>query len=169
MGIRIPLSIHVFYHRECTEGARLYSDLYRLLCRNPDTPYMDGLDIPVYFNTGDDNGIGEIAASGSLKTLILLLIDDNMLCSEKWQAYVKSLIDRHDDQLKIVGIKLSRHAFAFQKDLSKDQMITPKSDSVFHDFEDFKTRLYDTIIRFLSGDGTKKLQIFISHSKSLLE
>ncbi len=172
MGIKIPLSIHVFYHRECTEGARLYSDLYRLLCRNPDCPYMDGLDIPVYFATGDDSDIGKtvkMVEMDSQKNLILLLIDDNMFCSEMWRTYVKSLIDRHDNQLKIVGIKLSHHAFVFLEELSNDQMITPKCNSVFHDFEDFKTRLYDTIIRFLSEDGTKKLQIFISHSKRDLE
>ena len=165
MEIKIPLSIYVLYHRECTEGARLYSTLYKLLCRNPDSPYMDGLDIPVYFTTGDNDSIGTMLEVGSQKKMILLLIDDNMLCSEKWRTYVKKLIDRHDDQLKLVGIKLCRNAFAFQKELGKDQMITPKSDSIFHDFEDFKTRLYDTIIRFLSENSTKKLQIFISHSK----
>ena len=136
MEIKIPLTIHVFYHRECSEGARLYSELYRLLCRNPDSPYMDGLDIPVYFTTGDDNGIGEMANAGSQKKMVLLIIDDNMFCSDEWRTYVKSLIDRHDNHLKIVGIKCSRHAFAFLEEIGNDQMITPSCDDIFQDFEE---------------------------------
>jgi len=166
MEITIPLSVHVFFHKECEEGTRLYSALYKLLCRDPRSPYMDGLDIPVYFNTGDDSHIGEMPESGSQKTLILLLLDDYMICSSKWREYIKKLLaNPTGTSLKIIGVKLTQNAFAFLEELSQDQMITPKSDSVFNDFEDFKTRLFEVIIRFLSNNGTDKLTIFISHSK----
>ena len=49
--MRTPLSVYVLYHTENKEGSRIYSELYSLLCRDVNNPFLDGLDIPVYFVT----------------------------------------------------------------------------------------------------------------------
>lgn len=164
--MKTPLSIHVLYHKDYSEGDKVYSLLYKTLCRDSESPFMDGLDIPVYFCKGDDNGIPLMAKCGSEKTLVLLLIDINMFCSEKWREYVKAIMPAEDDDtIKIVGVKLDSHAFSFLEGLSKDQMITLKTESILDNEEEFKTRLFDIIIRYLSGSKTEKTTVFISHSK----
>lgn len=164
--MKTPLSIHVLYHSAYKEGAQVYSILYKTLCRDSDSPFMDGLDIPVYFQTGDDNGLTSMVKAGSEKSLLLLLVDINMFCSSVWREYVKSLLkDNPDDKLKIVGVKLDSHAFSFLEGLSKDQMIVIQTESVMDNFDEFKTRLFETIIRYLGGTKTEKVSIFISHSK----
>lgn len=127
---------------------------------------MDGLDIPVYFQTGDDSGLTSMADVGSEKTLILLLIDINMFCSSIWRGYVQNLLKNNtDDKLKVVGVKLDSHAFTFLEGVSKDQMIVLQSESIMDNIDEFKTRLFEFIIRYLGGAKTEKVSIFISHSK----
>lgn len=164
--MKTPLSIHVLYHSAFKEGAQVYTMLYKTLCRDSQSPFMDGLDIPVYFQTGDDSGLTALANAGSEKTLVLLLIDINMFCSAIWREYIQNLIKNSaDEYLKIVGVKLDSHAFSFLEDLSKDQMIVLQTESVMDNFDEFNTRLFETIIRYLGGSKTDKVSIFISHSK----
>lgn len=164
--MKTPLSIHVLYHSAYKEGAQVYSMLYKTLCRDSDSPFMDGLDIPVYFQTGDDSGLTEMANVGSEKTLVLLLIDINMFCSVAWREYVLHLIKNNkDEKYKIVGVKLDSHAFSFLEGLSKDQMIVLQNESIMGNLDEFKTRIFEFIIRYLGGAKTEKVTIFISHSK----
>ena len=164
--MKTPLSIHVLYHSAYKEGSQVYSMLYKTLCRDSESPFMDGLDIPVYFQTGDDNGLTNMAKAGSEKSLLLLLVDINMFCSPVWREYIQNLLgDNTDDKLKIVGVKLDSHAFSFLECLSKDQMIVLQTESVMDNLDEFKTRLFETIIRYLGGAKTDKVSIFISHSK----
>lgn len=164
--MKTPLSIHVLHHSAYKEGAQVYSMLYKTLCRDSESPFMDGLDIPVYFQTGDDNGLTNIANVGSEKSLYLLLIDINMFCSAVWREHIQNLLKSNDeDKLKIVGVKLDSHAFSFLEGLSKDQMIVLQTESVMNNIDEFETRLFETIVRYLGGAKTEKVSIFISHSK----
>ena len=165
--MKTPLSIHVLYHSAYNEGAQVYSMLYKTICRDTESPFMDGLDIPVYFQTGDEKGLTNPVCAGSEKTLVLLLIDINMFCSSLWRERVEGLFKLCEDEkkLKIVGIKLDSHAFSFLDRISKDQMIVLQSESILLNLEEFKTRLFETIIRYLGEMETKKVSIFISHSK----
>ena len=164
--MKTPLSIHILYHTAYRDGAQVYSMLYKTLCRNSESPFMDGLDIPVYFQTGDDSVLTSMADVGSEKTLILLLIDINMFCSSIWRGYVQNLLKNNtDDKLKVVGVKLDSHAFTFLEGVSKDQMIVLQSESIMDNIDEFKTRLFEFIIRYLGGAKTEKVSIFISHSK----
>ncbi len=164
--MKTPLSIHVLYHSAYKEGAQVYSMLYKSLCRDSESPFMDGLDIPVYFQTGDDNGLTNIANANSDKSLLLLLVDINMFCSSTWREYIQELLKNDaDEKLKIVCVKLDSHAFSFLEGLSKDQMIVLQTESVMANLDEFKTHLFETIIRYLGGTKTDKVSIFISHSK----
>lgn len=54
---KTPLAIVVAYDKQFTGGLSIYEDLYHLLCRNANEPLIDGLDIPVYFQTNQEDGI----------------------------------------------------------------------------------------------------------------
>lgn len=162
-----PLSIHILFHKDYTEGKQVYSSLYKTLCRDHKNPFMDGLDIPVYFSTGDDIcGINKVSNDNSLSRFYLILIDQNMFCSVKWREHVAELIEQESKgSIKINCVALFKHAFAFNSTLGDHQFIRLKSESIIANIEEFEIRLFDNIIRYLQGMGTDKINVFISHSK----
>lgn len=164
--MKTPLSVHILYHSACAEGSQIYSWAYKHLCRDSSSPYMDGLDIPVYFCTGDENGVNGIVDANSERTLLLMLVDVNMVCSSAWRGYIKNeIFAKRTDSVKVVGVKLDEHAFSLFEGISSVQMITLPSNHIQDNIEEFQTRLYDVIIRYLRGKENDKLSIFISHSK----
>ena len=172
--MRTPLSVYVLYHTENKEGSRIYSELYSLLCRDVNNPFLDGLDIPVYFVTGNDEKIINGDLSATKKKLFLVFIDINMFCSEKWASYIKELTDKVDDNTLVVGVKQYRHSFSINKKLGETQSIVvdinADKDHILmfegNNWAYFTTQLYDLLIRFISNKEAKEsLSIFISHSK----
>lgn len=172
--MKTPLSIYALYHSENGEGAKIYSSLYSLLCRDTDNPFSDGLDIPVYYATGDDNGITHLANANSNKRVILLFIDINMFCSPKWKRYIADLYNTKDDNTVIVGVKQFKHSFSINTKLGDVQSIVvdPNKDidniQLFEgeNWEIFTTQIFDLLIRLLTDTADKKaINVFISHSK----
>ena len=172
--MKTPISVYALCHSNHKEGLKIYSELYCLLCRDVRNPFSNGLDIPVYFITGDENQITEYIPSNAEKKVFLLFIDINMLCSEKWVSYINNLINDADNNTLIVGVKQHRHAFCINRKLAEIQSIVVNADKdkenifLFDDdnWAHFTTQLFDLLIRFVSGRGAKEsLSIFISHSK----
>ena len=170
--MRKNLAVYVLFHTSNEHGVKAYDAIYKLLCRDADHPFEDGLDIPVYLRTGDDDEhkvIKAIDPKASDKTYILLLIDDNMYCSEAWIRYVKQLIsvrDANKDTFIINCVEQSKFALDFNKSLARDQFIRLNSDSLLDNWQEFQIRVFDNLIRFIKlKDRIKKLKIFISHSK----
>lgn len=166
------LAVYVLYHSQFSQGKAAYSDIYKLLCRDADHPFEDGLDIPVYLRTGDDDTmriIRPIDVSSAEKIYILLLIDDNMYCSDVWQRYISQLVQakaNNNDRIVISCIALSKFAFDIGHDLSERQFIKLNTLSIKDNWQEFQIRLYDSLIRFIkSTNPLTKLKIFISHSK----
>lgn len=83
---KTPLAVVVTYDRNFDEGHSVYEDLYHLLCRNAKEPFVDGLDIPVFYQTNQENGeITDVCTNISAdKIVVLLLIDLNPHCSSLW-------------------------------------------------------------------------------------
>lgn len=49
------IAVYVLYHSQYEQGKIIYGNIYKLLCRDANHPFQDGLDIPVYLRTGDDD------------------------------------------------------------------------------------------------------------------
>lgn len=165
--MKTPLSVHVVYNENSKECTKVYSAIYKLLCRDSRDPFSDGLDIPVYpIITSDNSSITQIHTERSDKTFVLLLIDDEMYRSEQSRKYVAELVEMEQrGELVIYPVSLYKYAFEFNNDLQFKQFITLKSPSVLDNWEEFIMRLYDALIRYLVGNGLRKVRIFISHSK----
>ena len=169
-SIKMPLSVYVLYHKDYKEGKEVYTDMYHLLCRNPERPLTDGIDIPVFLRTGGDGqDIPKIKFGQSLKNVIFLLVDELMYCCPTWKAYVKYLLSDIDDKTKIYPISLFKYAYDINPVLQKQQFITLKSFSVKSSWNEFQTRIFDILIRFITGKDIEKLKLFISHSKKELD
>ena len=159
-----PLSVYVVFHSENSEGREIYERLYRLLCRDADDPFFDGLDIPVFFSTGSDSqNINAIDYCRGEKTVILLLLDKKMYISKAWKNIVKNI--PQTDNVCFCPVSMYQYAFDFTNRTEYQQFITLKTYSVLDNWQEFKTRLFDYLIRSLSTEPKTKLKIFISHSK----
>lgn len=171
--MKTPLSVHAFFHSENSEGKKIYSELYKLLCRDVKDPLSDGLDIPVYYTMADDTSEIELANSSSSKRVFLLFIDIYMFCSQNWRKKITELIDAKDDNTLIVGVKQYKHSFSINKIIGEIQSIVVEYTEDDHlllfegdHWEVFTTQLYDLLIRFLGGkDDKSPISVFISHSK----
>ncbi len=169
--MRKNLAVYVLYHAQFAEGKELYSSIYKMLCRDADHPFEDGLDIPVYLRTGNDAelcSIKPISLDNTDCSFILLLIDDNMYCSDVWQSYIQTIVDlkaANTDRVYIACVAASRFAFDIGHGLGEKQFIRLHSLSVKDNWAEFQIRLYDNIIRFVKHNELTKLRIFISHSK----
>ena len=139
--MRKYLAFYVLFHANNEHGKKAYEAIYKLLCRDADHPFEDGLDIPVYLRMRDDNEYKEIKAidpKASDKTYILLLIDDNMYCSEVWSEYVKQLIsvrDANKGTFIINCVEQSKYALDFNKSLARDQFIRLNSYSLLENWQ----------------------------------
>ena len=172
--MKTPLSVHALFHSENKEGEKIYSELYKLLCRDVDNPFSDGLDIPVYYASGDDTSEIQLANSSSKKRVLLLFIDIHMFCSNVWRNKISEIVNSEDDNTLIVGIKQYKHSFSINKKIGEIQSIVvdhgEKDEvSMFEDnhWQVFTTQLFDLLIRFLKGKEEEKtpIKVFISHSK----
>lgn len=165
------LAVYVLYHSQYEQGRKVYSDIYKLLCRDADHPFQDGLDIPVYLRTGDDDqmcNIKPISINNTNRIFILLFVDDQMYCSDVWNKYIAEIVAlqrAHADIVQIICVELSKFAFDIGHELSDKQFIRLKSCSICDNWKEFQIRLLDNLIRFIKKDELKKLKIFISHSK----
>lgn len=165
--MNIPLSVHVVYNERSENCANIYSAIYKLLCRDSRDPFSDGLDIPVYpVITSDDYPIQPVHTERSKRNFVLLLIDEAMYRSEQSRKYVADLVElERSGKIVICPVSLCKYAFEFNNDLQFKQFISLKSTSVLDNWEEFKTRLFDALIRFIADKGNNKVRIFISHSK----
>ena len=165
--MNIPLSVHVVYNERSENCANIYSAIYKLLCRDSRDPFSDGLDIPVYpVITSDEYPIQPVHTERSKRNFVLLLIDEAMYRSELSRKYVADLVElERSGEIVIYPVSLCKYAFEFNNDLQFKQFISLKSTSVLDNWEEFKTRLFDALIRFIADKGNNKVRIFISHSK----
>ena len=165
------LAVYVLYHSQYEQEKPIYGDIYKLLCRDANHPFQDGLDIPVYLRTGDDDqkcDIKPISIDNTEKTFILLLVDDKMYCSDVWHKYIGDVVklqSENTDKVQILCVELSKYAFDVGSGLSDKQFIRLNSYSIYDNWKEFQIRLFDNLIRFIKRDELRKLKIFISHSK----
>jgi hypothetical protein len=168
--IKMPLSVYVLYHKDYKEGKEVYTDIYHLLCRDPERPLTDGIDIPVFLRTGGDGQIiPKINFVQSSKNVVLLLVDELMYCCPTWNEYINELMNAVGSNIKILSIALCRYAFDINDKLKKQQFISLKTFSIKNNWSEFQTRIFDNLIRFLLSKDTEKLKLFISHSKKEID
>lgn len=164
---KTPLAIVVAYDMQFTEGLSIYEDLYHLLCRNANEPLVDGLDIPVYFQTNQEDGnIYDVRkAINADKVVVLLLVDLCMFNSSAWANYLNELVnDEKNGVVKVLPVALCQYAFGINHELGKQQYIRLKNFNIRDCWKEFLIRFYDDLIRTLCK-SEEKLQIFISHTK----
>ncbi len=167
MNFKTPLAVVVAYDKQFTGGLSVYENLYHLLCRNANEPLVDGLDIPVYFQTNQENGeiIDVRKGINADKVIVLLLVDVCMFNSFDWTNYIDKLVKEDKaGTVKVLPVALCQYAFNINHELGKQQYIRLKNYDIRDCWQEFLIRFYDNLIRTIC-DSKEKLQIFISHTK----
>lgn len=166
-NFKTPLAVVVAYDKQYTGGLSVYEDLYHSLCRNANEPLVDGLDIPVYFQTNLSNGeiIDVRKGINADKVVVLLLVDLFMFNSSDWTNYIDELVKEDKaGAVKVLPVALCQYAFQIHPELGEQQYIRLKNYDIRDCWQEFLIRFYDDLIRTLRTSH-EKLQIFISHTK----
>ena len=54
--MQTPLSVYLLIDKKNRQATEIFNRFYTLLCRDVENPLSDGLDIPVYLISNDENG-----------------------------------------------------------------------------------------------------------------
>lgn len=91
--MQTPLSVYLLIDKNNRQATEIFNKFYTLLCRDVEKPLSDGLDIPVYLISNDENGeIKPIDFKQSEKNAIFFFADMAVYLGDtKWRDYILEL------------------------------------------------------------------------------
>lgn len=163
--MKAPLAIYVVYHSKYKDSEKIVSEMYKLFCRDVRSSLSDGLDIPVYYST--DNNSYDVDFNRADKTCVIICSDFNLVLDKKnildqinkWHE-----IDNFENHIMLCPVKLCDYGFDILPQKNQEQCIELAGNSIFENWLEFQTKIFDCLIRFIRG-RYEKAQIFVSHSK----
>ena len=166
--MQTPLSVYLLIDKNNRLASEIFNRFYTLLCRDVEKPLSDGLDIPVYLISNDENGeIKSIDFEQSEKNAIFFFADMAVYLGDtKWRDYILKLKKQIEGGAPAVLYSVKQ--FEYATDLSfikKDQMIIPPNDDIIKGWDEVSSRIYDCLIRYMKDMTQDKLKLFISHAK----
>ena len=148
MNFKTPLAVVVAYDKQFAGGLSVYEDIYHSLCRNANEPLADGLDIPVYFQTNQENGefIDVRKGINADKIVVLLLIDLYMFNGSDWTNYIDELVKEDKaGTVKVLPVALCQYAFQIHPELGEQQYIRLQNYDIRDCWQEFLIRFYDDL------------------------
>lgn len=166
--MQTPLSVYLLIDKNNRLASEIFNRFYTLLCRDVEKPLSDGLDIPVYLISNDENGeIKSIDFEQSEKNAIFFFADMTVYLGDtKWRDYILKLKKQIEGGAPAVLYSVKQ--FEYATDLSfikKDQMIIPPNDDIIAGWDEVSSHIYDCLIRYMKDMTQDKLKLFISHAK----
>ena len=166
--MQTPLSVYLLIDKNNRLASEIFNRFYTLLCRDVEKPLSDGLDIPVYLISNDENGeIKSIDFEQSEKNAIFFFADMAVYLGDtKWRDYILKLKKQIEGGAPAVLYSVKQ--FEYATDLSfikKDQMIIPPNDDIIAGWDEVSSHIYDCLIRYMKDMPQDKLKLFISHAK----
>ena len=166
--MQTPLSVYLLIDKNNRLASEIFNRFYTLLCRDVEKPLSDGLDIPVYLISNDENGeIKSIDFEQSEKNAIFFFADMAVYLGDtKWRDYILRLNEQIESGTPAVLYSVKQ--FEYATDLSfikKDQMIIPQNDDIIAGWDEVSSHIYDCLIRYMKDMTQDKLKLFISHAK----
>lgn len=167
-----PLSVYFVYHPNTQEYVTAaVEECYRSLQRNSEKPFSRFINIPVFYKTSlSEEILPSQINSKSEKTMIFLLIDNNVIIDKNWTNYYINLYN--NSQFTTLPVAISGNTFNI-KEFEKNNCIRAFEfeEGCFN--ECFLLSVTHEIYRWLLNDPDnpvtfecdKTLNIFISHTK----
>ena len=112
INMKAPLAIYLVYHSNYNDSEKVFSELYKLFCRDVRSSLSDGLDIPVYYVT-NENGY-EVDFDRADRTCVILCSDSNLVMDKvnimhKINEWHK--LEDFENRIMLCPIKLCNFAF----------------------------------------------------------
>lgn len=166
--MQTPLGVYLLIDKKNRQATEIFNRFYTLLCRDVENPLSDGLNIPVYLISNDENGeIKPIDFEQSEKNAIFFFADMAVYLGDtKWRDYILELKKKIDGGTPAILYCVKQ--FGYATDLSfinKDQMILPPNDDIIAGWDEVSSHIYDCLIRYMKDMPQGKLKLFISHAK----
>ena len=163
--MKAPLAIYLVYHSNYNDSEKVFSELYKLFCRDVRSSLSDGLDIPVYYVT-NENGY-EVDFDRADRTCVILCSDSNLVMDKvnimhKINEWHK--LEDFENRIMLCPIKLCNYGFDILPTRNQEQCIELTGNSIREHWSEFQTKIFDCLIRFIHS-RYEKAQIFVSHSK----
>lgn len=166
--MQTPLSVYLLIDKNNRQATEIFNKFYTLLCRDVEKPLSDGLDIPVYLISNDENGeIKPIDFKQSEKNAIFFFADMAVYLGDtKWRDYILELKKKIEDGTPAMLYCVKQFEYATDLSyLNKDQMILPSNNDIIADWDEVSSHIYDCLIRYMKDMPQSKLKLFISHAK----
>lgn len=166
--MQTPLSVYLLIDKNNRLASEIFNRFYTLLCRDVEKPLSDGLDIPVYLISNDENGeIKSIDFQQSEKNAIFFFADMAVYLGDtKWRDYILRLNEQIESGTPAVLYSVKQFEYATDLGfINKDQMIFPPNDDIITGWDEVSSRIYDCLIRYMKDMPQDKLKLFISHAK----
>lgn len=166
--MQTPLSVYLLIDKNNRLASEIFNRFYTLLCRDVEKPLSDGLDIPVYLISNDENGeIKSIDFQQSEKNAIFFFADMAVYLGDtKWRDYILRLNEQIESGTPAVLYSVKQFEYATDLGfIKKDQMILPPNDDIITGWDEVSSRIYDCLIRYMKDMPQDKLKLFISHAK----
>ena len=166
--MQTPLSVYLLIDKNNRLASEIFNRFYTLLCRDVEKPLSDGLDIPVYLISNDENGeIKSIDFEQSEKNAIFFFADMAVYLGDtKWRDYILKLKKQIEGGAPAVLYSVKQFEYATDLGfINKDQMILPPNDDIITGWDEVSSRIYDCLIRYMKDMTQDKLKLFISHAK----
>lgn len=166
--MQTPLSVYLLIDKNNRLASEIFNRFYTLLCRDVEKPLSDGLDIPVYLISNDENGeIKSIDFQQSEKNAIFFFADMAVYLGDtKWRDYILRLNEQIESGTPAVLYSVKQFEYATDLGfINKDQMILPPNDDIITGWDEVSSRIYDCLIRYMKDMAKDKLKLFISHAK----
>lgn len=166
--MQTPLSVYLLIDKNNRLASEIFNRFYTLLCRDVEKPLSDGLDIPVYLISNDENGeIKSIDFQQSEKNAIFFFADMAVYLGDtKWRDYILRLNEQIESGTPAVLYSVKQFEYATDLGfINKDQMILPPNDDIITGWDEVSSRIYDCLIRYMKDMPQDKLKLFISHAK----
>jgi len=187
------LIVYVAWHPDFVQGSEIAGSLYANLSRPTANPTARGMGIPVLFRSQPEQGKKlppQIPFDECHHTAAVVLVDDAMVASDDWTAYVEQLwraAQESNHRHRIYPVKLSPNAFNLSRSIAQANFIRPlgANDHIAADGhvpDAVLTRLTTAVAHelcrlLLSRDrlnqsdsnpptDEKKVTVFISHTKA---
>ena len=166
--MKTPLSVYLLIDKKNRLVTEIFNRFYTLLCRDVEQPLSDGLDIPVYLISNDENGeIKSVDFERSEKNAIFFFADMAVYLGDtKWRDYILRLKKQIGSGAPAVLYSVKQFEYATDLGfINKDQMILPPNDDIITGWDEVSSRIYDCLIRYMKDMTQDKLKLFISHAK----
>ncbi|GAK56719.1 hypothetical protein U27_03682 [Candidatus Vecturithrix granuli] len=176
------LTVYIVWHPHYEEGQRFANYLYSWLTRDVRNPVSRRIGIPLFFRNMSDAKSGAplpIPFDDSHHTVVVALVDDHLVASDRWDAYLGTLWEKTqspNSPHRLFPVSMSLYAFNLYSrvpevnfirvhDLGKERQPAALVRSLTHELCRLLLAQERTVVPSGTDVSFAPVKLFLSHAK----